>query len=270
MTSVSQYRYDHVTRHVLMDDMTFSDKAPRPGERIPQFDLPLAGGGRVNTTDASGRKPMLLVTGSLSCPMTASSNPMLKEMHQEFGRDIDFVMLQVREAHPGEYLEQPQSLDEKIEHARQLQQRDALPFPIAIDDVDGSVHQALDGKPNSVWLIDANGTIVYRALWVGDEAGLEQALDAAVRGVSPPLQESTRRLAPMAMGIGKMQEMTTRSGPRAQLDMWRAAPPMAAISWIAGLYQPLPPKWRTIAAVGTVAVVMTAVMKAKSARRNNR
>ena len=237
-----------------MEDMSFSDKAPRPGERIPRFDLPLAGGGRVDTTDFAGRKPMLLATGSLSCPMTASSNPMLKEMHQEFGRDIDFVMLQLWEAHPGEHLEQPHSMDQKFEHARALQERDGLPFPIAIDDVDGSVHQALDGKPNAVWLTDANGSIVYRGLWVGDEAGLEQALDAAGCGVRPPLQDSSSRLGPMAMGIGKMGEMTARSGRRAQQDMWRAAPPMAAISWVANLYRPLPPKWRTVAAVGTVAL----------------
>lgn len=267
MTSPNAYLYDHVTRHVLMEDMSFSDEAPRPGDRIPKFDLPLADGGRVDTADFTGRKPMLLVTGSLSCPMTASSNPMLKEMYEEFGRDIDFILLQVREAHPGEHLEQPHSMDQKFEHARQLGERDGIPFPIAIDDIDGSVHKALDGKPNAVWLTDANGRIVYRGLWVGDEIGLEQALDAAVRGVLPPLQDSTRRFAPMAMGIGKMREMTTRSGPRAQQDMWRAAPPMAAISWVAGLYQPLPPKWRTIAAIGTIALAISAIARTASSRR---
>lgn len=266
MTSSNEYRYDHVTRHVLMEDMSFSDKAPRPGERLPQFDLPLIDGGHIDTTDFAGRKPMLIVTGSLSCPMTASSNSLLKEMYQEFGQDIDFLMLMVREAHPGEHLEQPRSLDQKRDYARALQARDGLPFPIAIDDLDGKVHQAFDSKPNAVWLADANGSILYRGLWVGDDAGLVQALDAAVRGILPPQQDNSRRLVPMAMGIGKMGEMTGRSGRRARQDMWRAAPPMAAVAAVADFYRPLPPQWRTAAAVGSIALAIGVMVRAASRR----
>ena len=267
MTASNAYLYDHVTRDVLMSDMSFSEDAPRPGERMPQFDLPLADGGRIDARDFHGRKPLLLATGSLSCPMTASSNPILKEMYREFGQDVDFVMLMVREAHPGEYLEQPRSLEERRRHALALRDRDDLPFPLAIDDMDGSVHRAFDCKPNAVWVTDAGGTIIYRALWVGDDAGLEHALDAAVRGVLPPEQDSSRRLAPMAMGIGAMGEMTGKSGARAKRDLWRAAPPMAAIATVADLYRPLPPKWRTVAAVGTIALAVAAMLKAASSRR---
>jgi hypothetical protein len=261
MTTPSDYRYDHVTTEVMMGDMAFGDDAPRPGERIPQFDLPLLDGGRIDTATLPRGKPLLLMTGSLSCPMTASTNPMIKEMYEEFGQDVDFVMVIVREAHPGERIEQPRTYDQKLEHARALQARDRLPFPIAIDDVDGSVHRALDKKPNAVWLADRDGTIVYRGLWVGDESGLVQALDAVVRGVKPPRQDSSSKFSAMAMGIGKMGEMTNLAGPRAKRDLWRAAPPMAAIAWLADLYRPLPPKWRTVAALGTVALTASAVIR---------
>lgn len=266
MTSPNEYNYDHVTTKVLMEDMSFSDDAPRPGDRLPHFDLSLIDGGSIDTSATKG-KPMLLMTGSYSCPMTASSNPTLKEMYEEFGQDIDFVMLLVREAHPGEYVEQPRTYDQKQALARAMKARDQLPFPIAIDDVEGSMHQALDKKPNAVWLTDREGTIIYRGLWAGDDTGLLQALDAAVRGGLPPQQDSSRHLAPMAMGIGKMGEMTSRSGPRAQRDLWRAAPPMAAVAWLADLYRPLSPKWRTVAALGTVAVAVTAVVGAAKSRK---
>lgn len=267
MNSPQNYRYDHVSRHVLVEDMSFGDQAPRPGERIPRFELPLADGGRIDTHDFKGRKPLLIVTGSLSCPMTASSNPIVKEMAEEFGEDVDFLMLMVREAHPGEDLEQPDSLERKREHARRLQARDDLPFPIAVDDADGSVHRMFDNKPNAVWLTDENGTIIYRALWAGDDSGLLQALDAAVRGELPERQDSSSRLGPMAMGIGKMGEMTGRSGSRAKRELWRSAPPMAAVATVANLYRPLPPKWRTAAAVGTIALAVTALVRAASSRR---
>jgi hypothetical protein len=268
MTSTTEYLYDHVTRKVLMEDMSFSAQAPGPGDRLPQFDLPSVDGGRISNADIPGRKPLLLITGSYSCPMTASSDPALKEFHHEFGRDIDFVMLHVREAHPGEHREQPRDLEDKLEHAKALKMRDQLPWPIAVDDLEGTIHRALDEKPNAVWLTDRDGVIVYRGLWAGDDTGLEQALDAVARGVAPPQQESRRRLGPMTMGVGKMREMTLQSGPRATHDLWRAAPPMAAMAWLADLYRPLPPKWRTIAAVATLGIAVSAISSAARRRRN--
>jgi len=157
MTSATEYLYDHVTQKVLMEDMSFGARAPRPGERLPQFDLPSVDGGRVRSTDFVGRKPLLLITASYSCPMTASSNPILKDFFDEFGR---------------------------------------------------------------------------------------------------------RRLAPMAMGVGKMREMTRPSGPRAERDLWRVAPPMAAMAWLADLYRPLSPKWRTIAAAAILGAAVSAIVSA--------
>lgn len=267
MTSTSEYIYDHVSSKVLMEDMSFSDEAPRPGERLPDIDLPLAGGARIRSADLRGR-PVLLITGSYSCPMTASSNPILKRLYERFRSEIEFVMLHVREAHPGEDREQPRTFEEKVSHARALKQRDQLPWPIAVDDPEGTVHRVLDEKPNAVYLADQDGVIVYRGLWAGDEKGLAQALECVARGERPPEAESERRLIPMAMGVGKMREMTRQSGPRAEWDLWRSAPPMAAMARLADLYRPLPPRWRTFAAAATVVMVMSAIIAA--ARKNQR
>lgn len=267
MNSASQYRYDHVTPDVLRQDMAFGEGAPEPGDRLPDFDLPTTDGGRIRSADFPGTKPLLLVTGSYSCPMTASANPFLKDCHEEFGRDIEFVMLYVREAHPGEHHEQPRSFEEKLARARALKERDRLPWPVAVDDPEGTVHRALDGKPNAVFLTNRDGIIVYRGLWAGDERGLVPALDAVLRGAFPHRQESQRRLGPMAMGVGKMREMAREAGPRAERDLWYAAPPVAAMAWLADLYRPLPPKWRTIAAAATVGVAVSALVSAAGRRR---
>jgi len=249
---------------VLMEDMAFSDQAPRPGERLPDFDLPSTDGGRLRSVDLRG-KPLLLITGSYSCPMTASSNPVLERLHERFWTDVEFVMLHVREAHPGEHREQPRTHAEKISHAGALKHRDALPWPIAVDDPQGTVHRALDEKPNAVYLTDRDGIIVYRGLWAGDEKGLTRALECVARGERPAEAESQRLLVPMAMGIGKMREMTRQSGPRAEWDLWRSAPPVAAMAWLADIYRPLPPMWRTVAAAATVAAGMTAAIAAARA-----
>ncbi|MBU1211537.1 MAG: redoxin domain-containing protein [Alphaproteobacteria bacterium] len=262
MTTIGEYVYDHVSSSVLKEDMAFSQSAPRPGDRLPDFDLQTTRGDRIKSADLVGQKPILVITGSYTCPMTASSNPILKDLHSQFGSAITFVMLHVREAHPGEQREQPRRFEEKMRHAKDLQERDRLPWPIAVDDIDGTVHRALDNKPNAVYLTDRDGEIVYRGLWAGDEAGLVPALESVQRGEIPEQQDSQRRLVPMAMGIGKMREITQQSGPRAAQDLWTAAPPVAALAWLADLYRPLPPKWRTIAAAGTIAVAATVIISA--------
>lgn len=266
------YSYDHVRSKTLMHDMGFTRDAPRPGDRLPDFDLPTTDGGRISSAEVLQEQPMLLVTGSMTCPMTASSNPMLKRLHAEFGDKIRFVLLHVREAHPGEHRDQPHSPEEKMDHARRLKQRDELPFAVAVDGPEGDVHRRLDGKPNSAWLADRDGTLVYRALWAGDEKGLRPALEAVSRGERPAKAESKRRLIPMAKGIGVMQESIREAGPRAQRDLIKAAPPMAAMAWVADRFRPLPPKWRGLAAIGTLGIGVTAAVAAaaRTLRRGTR
>lgn len=269
--STAPYAYEHVSPEILSEDMAFRDDAPAAGDRLPEIDLPTTDGGRFRTADLAGHRPVLLVTGSYTCPMTASSNPLLKRLWAEFGSAVEFVTLYVREAHPGERRDQAGTAAEKLERARALKARDRLPWKVAVDEPDGSVHGRLDEKPNAAYLADREGTVVFRSLWAGDMRGLGRALASVARGESPKESESRRRLVPMARGLGVMREMTRRAGPRAQADIWRAAPPMGAVAWVADLYRPLPPAWRTAAAVATIgagaAILATAIARSVSGRR---
>ncbi|MGR3497899.1 MAG: TlpA family protein disulfide reductase [Limimaricola soesokkakensis] len=269
MTSTSDYVYDHVQASTLNKDMAFRPGTPGPGDRLPVFDLPAATGGRIRSHAITGNKPMLLVTGSYTCPMTAASNPALKRLHRRYGGQIVFVMLHVREAHPGERFDQPHDMDTKIRNARILKERDSLPWALAVDDTQGTLHKQLDEKPNAVWLTDREGTIVYRGLWAGDDEALGEALEAVSKGRMPRKRESTARLKPMAAGIGVMREVTQRSGKRAEADLWKAAPPVAALARIADLYRPLPPHWRTAAAAATIGLGATALVGALTSARKS-
>lgn len=268
--NTTDYAYKHVSSDILSEDMQFREGAPKPGQRLPEFDLESVGEGRMRTFDLTAQRPVLLITGSFTCPMTASSNPILKDLHSRYGDEIDFVTLYVREAHPGEHRDQASVAEEKQAAARALKKRDDLPWLVLVDDVDGSVHRRLDEKPNAAYLTDRTGTIVFRSLWAGDKRGLTEALDAVARGARPPEEESTRRLVPMARGVGTMREMTRRAGPRAQQDLWQAAPPMGAMAWLADLYRPLPPAWRTAAAAATMVIGIGALATVivRSARRD--
>lgn len=206
---------------------------PRPGEPMPDFDLPNTDGGRVRKSDFVGRQPLLMSMGSVTCPMTADADPQLKRLHEEFGERIAFVTLYVREAHPGDRYPQPDSMEQKTDFARELKTRDALPWPVAVDDLDGALHQQLDPKPNAIYLMDAEGRVAFRALWSNDRyEALREPLAAMAEGRSPMTQRQAR-MVPMMRGMTHMDEMLKSSGPTARRDVIRSVPPMYAMARLA-------------------------------------
>ena len=189
--------------------------------------------------------------------MTASAGPALKELYREYGDRVAFLTVYVREAHPGEHYPQPDTLERKLTHARIYKERDRIPWAIAVDDVDGSFHQALDPKPNAAYFLDSDGRIVFRTLWSNDEAGLKQGFQALLRqDVASARGQREATMLPMMRGMGKMDEVLGAAGHVARRDFRRAMPPVYGMAKVAGAFRPLPPLGRAIAALGIVAAVM--------------
>lgn len=253
------YRYERVTPGLLLRDFRFAPDAARAGDPMPEFDLPTTNGTRIRRRDFAGRRPLLLIFGSLTCPMTKGSVSPLDRLHHEFGEQVEFVTLYVREAHPGERIGQTEMLEGKVEHARTMQQLHGVRWTVAVDDVDGTLHQALDAKPNAAYLVDSSGTIVFRSLWAGDEAGLRRALTAVTGGSAPTRSESRKMLGPMAQGLGHFQEVLRLAGRRAERDMLMAGPPIVLIGRVAALFRSLSPARRGAAAMVTLAAAALVV-----------
>lgn len=223
------YRYPHFHTRLLIDDMSFRT-GPRPGEPMPDFDLPTTDGGRVQKSSFAGRIPLLLTMGSVTCPMTADGDPTLKRLHQQFGDQVAFVTLYVREAHPGDRYPQPDSFEQKMAFAQELKDRDGLPWPVAVDDLEGTLHRQLDPKPNAAYLVDRDGRVAFRALWSNDrEDVLRKPLEQVVAG-KPLAAEHQGRIIPMMRGVARMDRMLEQSGPTARRDVLRSAPPVYAMA----------------------------------------
>lgn len=190
--------------------------------------------------------------------MTASAGPALKDLHREFGDRVAFLTVYVREAHPGERYPQPETFEQKLGHARAYKERDQIPWTVAVDDVEGSFHQAVDPKPNAAYFVGANGRIVFRTLWSNDEAGLRHGFDALVSGDFASRGQSEAKLLPMMRGMGKMDEILGSAGDVARRDFRRALPPVYGMAKIAGIFHPLPPLGRAVAAISVVATAVGA------------
>ena len=249
----ADYRYQHFTTKLLTHDGSFHKAAKRPGETLPEFNLPTTDGDPITTRDFVGDRPLFLVTGSITCPMAASAIPSLKRLYAQCGDAVAFVMLNVREAHPGENYPQPVTMEEKVDHARALEDLYQLPWTVVVDDLDGTLNLAMDAKPNSAYLMDRDGKIIFRSVWARDLRGsIRRALESAAREEAPAKDQSRALLRPVILATGVIDEVMKRAGPTAVRDHWRSNFPLQLAAKVASLFRPLSPDWRGISAVATL------------------
>ena len=249
-----EYRYKRFTTGLLFRDLRLRKGSAAPGDAFPKFELITTDDLSLVNDDVFSDKPVIFIFGSMTCPMTASAAPSMQELFDEFGDRVNFIMLYVREAHPGEDIAQPETIEEKLDSARALKEFHDIQWTVAADNIDGELHRALDPKPNSAFLMDNNGTILFRSLWASDYGALRLALDHAAAGHAPPITQSTKMIGPVVRAIGHVQEVMTRGGPQAVRDLWLAGFPMALAGRVATLFAPLSPDNRGIAAVLTLTV----------------
>ena len=198
----------------------------------------------------------------MTCPMTASAAPSVQALYDEFGDRIRFIMLYVREAHPGENFTQSETMEEKLEYTRALKDFYDIQWTVAADNVDGDLHRALDPKPNSAYLMTSQGKILFRSLWAADKKALHAALEAAVDGRTLKKNQSVALVGPVSRAMGHVQEVMERGGPRAVNDLWRAGFPMALAGRVATFLSPLSRDQRGIASVLILAAGMIAMLAA--------
>lgn len=86
-----------------------------------------------------------MVFGSLTCPVTESAGGGLRELHARYGDRVRFVLVNVREAHPGALT--------PSDHSMRLKEHHLLPFEVATDDLDGTLHRAFGPRPSSAYPI---------------------------------------------------------------------------------------------------------------------
>lgn len=254
------YRIEHPTMRMVLADLRIPASDPGPGDEAPPFTL-LATDGRTIDHDDLRRdgRPTLLVFGSLTCPVTESAGDGLRDLHDRYGDRVRFVLVNVREAHPGARTPQPATLEEKRAHALLLAEHHRLPFEVAVDDIEGTAHRAFGPRPSSAYLIDPDGRIVFRAHWSNVTAAIEPAVAAAASGAPPPKRDVGATMRAMAAMIGHAPTAFRSAGAGATRDTWRAAPPFGAMIAASRLFGFLHPSRRGVPVMAMMAAVLVVV-----------
>ncbi|MCH7695839.1 MAG: redoxin domain-containing protein [Proteobacteria bacterium] len=146
---------------------------PAAGEPAVDFTLTDFDGNEYKLSDFRG-KWVVLETGTATCTAYSKNIDRNKELRSEFS-DVEFLLIYVREAHPGERLPQHHSFEDKLKAAKILPKRYGEDRKILIDTLDGQMHRAYGSMPNVVYVINPDGIVHYRCDW-GHVERLREAL----------------------------------------------------------------------------------------------
>jgi peroxiredoxin len=181
MLGLGNYNYEHFSRELLHEMAKGQFSGPGPGERAPDFQAATLDGDTVHLSDYRGKKNVLLIFGSATCPMTAASMGEINRLYGEFkDDDVEFLFVYIREAHPGERIPAHRSSSEKAAAARLLRDEEGIEMPFLVDDLRGTIHRAYSRLPHPAFLIDKSGLVAYRSRWSRPEAlasALEELLE---------------------------------------------------------------------------------------------
>lgn len=191
------------------------------GEAAPDFQLDDVRGRRFRLSDFR-EAPVVLEFGSYTCPIFCGHIAQMEQLAQEFP-EAKFLVVYVREAHPGEIIGPHRSPADKRRAVRKLLRDEAIRRPTLIDSVDGGVHRRYGGAWNPVYVIDASGAVVLRRAW-NEPDDVRSTLTEMRSGRAPTARETTDMCSPVRrrpMGF----DLLHRGGRQALLDFYLSAPP---------------------------------------------
>jgi hypothetical protein len=211
------YNYDHFgLQHRTMGQLG----GVLAGEPAPDFTATRLDGTAVKLSDFRG-KPVVLETGSVTCPMYVGHIEPMNALAFRFP-DAAFLVLYVREAHPGQRIGAHRDGAQKLAAARRVVDEEREGRTILVDDLAGTAHRLYGAMPNTVHVIDPEGMVVFRGMW-NDPPGVEAALRKLLAGRDAAAVRTRFR----PTGMATLVRVLRRAGWRAMWDFIVAFPSVA-------------------------------------------
>jgi iodothyronine deiodinase-like protein len=191
-------------------------RGPETGTKAPDFELTDVDANPRRLLDFDGQF-LVIEMGSITCPLfqsrrTGMARAVSRHPHSSF------VVLYIREAHPGAAIGQHADMADKQARARAVRDEDGEGRTILVDGMAGEAHKAYGEYPNAVFIVNRNGCIVYRSDW-NDQAATDRALTQLEAG-KPATALSLFKPALPPVAIHTLR----RSGRGAGLDFIKGLP----------------------------------------------
>ena len=150
-------------------------EGPAVGDAAPDFELmPMEGKGPVRLSDHRGR-PVVLVFGNFTCGPWRARFGAVDALGRKYADRAAFLNVYVREAHPTDgwrmtsndkadvAVPQPRTDEERRGVAARCREALKMHMPMLVDGVDDRVGNAYSGMPSRLYVIDADGRVVYKS-----------------------------------------------------------------------------------------------------------
>ncbi|MSR19079.1 MAG: hypothetical protein EXS00_07950, partial [Phycisphaerales bacterium] len=154
------------------------------------------------------KKPVLIVTASMTCPKSRTTCVKLEAVQKSVGEHCDVVILYTVEAHPkgsdspyrpgkGEWVTginerqgvlraQPKTLEERLALANELDKRLESKTRMVVDYLNNGAWRALGMAPNMAVLVDTNSIVRLKEPWL-DANTAAGSVNAIIHGVASPV-----------------------------------------------------------------------------------
>lgn len=136
---------------------------PKAGEQMPPWKGVDVDGKPVASAEFEGRY-VVMETGSYTCPMYAGQIEEMTKLAAEFP-EVAFLVVYTREAHPGPRFGAHTSMEGKTAAAEAVRRDYHEKRTIVVDNLEGSIHQALGGLPNQFYVLSPSGKVMMRGDW---------------------------------------------------------------------------------------------------------
>ena len=200
------------------------------GAMAPDFEAYSLDGQVLRLTELRRKGHVVLLTGAVTSPMCAFEIPAMNQLQDEFATEgVSFYLLYSRESHPAENYPAHSSWEQKVSHARDLQQLEDVRIPVVVDSLDGTIHRSYGAWPAALFVIHRDGRLIYRSN-MANAGELRQLLEDLVSAERLAAagdmvhQQYSERLIPHLADKETHHRVYRRAGPKAFEDYWQQLP----------------------------------------------
>jgi thiol-disulfide isomerase/thioredoxin len=180
------------------DRRLFSEEGvPVPGDPAPSLKLPVLDGRKdVDIAAFQGKKPVVLLFTSYTCPPFRREAARFERMYQDYKDRAEFFLVYVREIHPSDGWQLPENEREKVlvrqpvtraqraAVARTCREKLKLTMPILMDTMSDDAQKAWHAWPGRAWLVGSDGRLAWRGC---------RAPNLAIENLNEALRDHLRR-----------------------------------------------------------------------------
>lgn len=156
----------------------------------------------------------------------------LKELWARWSDQVHFLDVVIRQAHPGPGVPPYHNFAEKLADAERYQREEGVPWPVLVDDLEGSTHQEYGNLADPTYLVGTDGRVSYYNMWTYTPS-LYQAIEAllAQNGQGVVL-EGVNQLPHMLPALTTGWRGLRRGLPQSLVELELATPGAGAGVWL--------------------------------------